>query len=315
MGLGGIQRGAQKQSPLGIPCRRAPACSSSLPVDSPPKRPPPPWLSRPRLSDLRIWDCLFVPAAGSRGALEPAIADLVPYWDQFAVERLCTYFHVGLATQARKTDFTADDSREIHRCLERWPDRLIGGVVLNAALPEQSREQLERWVNDGPMVAVLFPSSPQTLPCTHPNFDPLVRRAHELGALIVQHTWLKTGGKGSAGESTPLELAELARRYPETRFVCVHAGGEWEKGLRAIRDLPNVLIETSGFDPTAGFLELAVREIGVERILFGRERGFATEYAKVLGAEVREEARRAIMGGNLRRELAPAFRRKGWAIP
>jgi predicted TIM-barrel fold metal-dependent hydrolase len=284
-------------------------------VASPPPWPASAWLSHQRLAALRIWDCLFVPAAGPPGTLERSIAGLVPYWDRFAVERLCTYFHVGLATQARQTDFNADDAREIHRCLARWPDRLIGGVVLNAARPDESRAQLERWVGDGPMVAVLFPSSPQTLPCTHPNFDPLVRRAHELGALIVQHTWFKTGGKGSPGESTPLELAELARRYPEVRFVCVHAGGEWEKGLRAIRDRPNVLIETSGFDPTAGFLEMAAREIGVERILFGRERGFATEFAKVLGADLDEEARRAILGGNLRRELAPVFRRKGWALP
>jgi len=284
-------------------------------VEPPSSWPAPAWLSRQRLASLRIWDCLFVPAAGPRGTLEGAIAELVPYWDRFAVERLCAYFHVGLATQARRTEFSADDAREIHHCLGRWPERLVGGVVLNAALPEKSRDQLERWVGDGPMVAVLFPSSPQTLPCTHPNFGPLVRRAHELGALIVQHTWFKTGGKGSPGESTPLELAELARRYPEIRFVCVHAGGEWEKGLRAIRDRPNVLIETSGFDPTSGFLEMAVREIGVERILFGRERGFATEFAKVLGAGLGEEARRAIMGGNLRRELGPAFRRKGWALP
>lgn len=252
---------------------------------------------------------------GPRGALERAVAEQEPYWERFALERLCAYFHVGLATHARQTEFGAEDAREIERCLARWPDRLVGGVVLNAARPEASRAQLERWIADGPLVAVLFPSSPQTLPCTHPNFDPLVRRAHELGALVVQHTWDKTGGKGSAGESTPAELAELAGRYPEIRFVCVHAGGEWEKGLRAIRDRPNVLIETSGFDPTAGFLEMAVREIGVERILYGRERSHATELAKVLGADLPESARRAIFGGNLRRELAPAFRRKGWSAP
>lgn len=276
----------------------------------------PAWLARPRLAALRIWDCLYVPGAGGApGALERAIAEQEPYWDRFALERLCAYFHVGLATHARQATFGAEDAREIERCLARWPARLLGGIVLNAARPEAARVQLERWVADGPMVAVLFPSSPQTLPCTHPNFDPLVRRVHELGALVVQHTWDKTGGKGSAGESTPLELAELARRHPDIRFVCVHAGGEWEKGLRAIRDQPNVLIETSGFDPTAGFLEMAVREIGADRILYGRERSHATELAKVLGADLGDPARRAIFGGNLRRELAPAFRRKGWATP
>lgn len=165
------------------------------------------------------------------------------------------------------------------------------------------------------MVGVLFTSSAQTLPCSHPNFDRILPRARELGALVVQHTWFKNGGKGSVGESTPTELAELARRYPEITFVCVHAGGEWEKGLRAIRDCGNVVVEISGFDPTAGFLEMAIREVGAQRVLFARERSFATELAKVLDAGITDEERRLVFGGNLRRVLTPLFQRKGWPVP
>jgi predicted TIM-barrel fold metal-dependent hydrolase len=107
----------------------------------------------------------------------------------------------------------------------------------------------------------------------------------------------------------------VARRYPDTTFVCVHAGGEWEKGLRAIRDCGNVLVEVSGFDPTAGFVEMAVREIGAARILFGRERSFATELGKVLGAAISDDDRGQILGGNLRRVLTPILRRKGSETP
>lgn len=278
--------------------------------------PEPAWIARERLAQSRIWDCLYYvpPATGVRGAMEQSIAALMPQFDRFAIERLCAYFHLGMGTSLQKTDFTPENEREIRHCLERWPNRLLGCATLNASMPEKCLEYMDRWVKDGPMIGVLFPSTPQTLPCTHPNFDRLVQRAHELDALIVQHTWFKNGGKGSVGESTPAELAELARRYPGTTFVCVHAGGEWEKGLRAIQDCPNVLIETSGFDPTAGFLEMAVRELGAKRIMFGRERSFATELAKVLGAEISDDDRRLIFGANLRRVLAPIFRRKGWAI-
>ncbi len=254
-----------------------------------------------------------MPATGAPGTSTEAIQALEPHFDAFAVERLCAYFHVGMQTVPREREFTLEAAAEIDLCLVRWRGRLIGGAILNAAAPERCLERIEHWIGQGPMVAALFPSSAQTLPCTHANFEKIYGRLHELGALIVQHTWFKNGGKSSAGESTPAELAEVARRHPEIRFVCVHAGGEWEKGLRAVRDCGNVLVEISGFDPTAGFLEMAVREVGASRILFARERSFGTELAKVLGADVTDEERKQVLGGNLRRVLGPILRRKGWA--
>jgi len=298
-----------------LPDRVHPPLPSPIPLSEVSGWHAPEWLSTPRLAAWRIWDCLFVPAGLGEGGIERSIESLLPQLDRFSIERLCTYFPVGLETSLRRREESPDYAATIERCLQRWPDRLIGGIILNAAEPEQCLEHLDRWVRHGPMVAVLFPSSPLTLPCTHPNFDPIMRRGRELGVLMVQHTWFKSDGKGSAGESTPDELAELARRHPEVTFVCVHAGGEWEKGIRAIRNCPNVVIETSGFDPTAGFIEMAVAELGAERILFGRERSFATELAKVFGARITEEARRLILGGNLRRLLTGLAVRRGGASP
>jgi predicted TIM-barrel fold metal-dependent hydrolase len=163
-------------------------------------------------------------------------------------------------------------------------------------------------VKNGPAVGVYFKSTPPgCLACDHPNFDPIVQRCGELGVLIMQHTWFKAQGKGDPGESTPAELATLARRHPAITFVSAHAGGDWERGLRAVRDCPNVLVETSGFDPTAGFVEMAVRELGAERIIFGghfMSRSAGTEMGKILGANITDEQRRLIFGGNLRRLLA-----------
>lgn len=282
-------------------------------MEANPAWPRPAWLAREALARWRIWDALFVPAAGPAGAIERSIETLQPQFEQFALERLCTYFPVGMEALPREPAYGPATAREIERCLERWRPRLIPGAILNAAAPERCLERIEEWIGRGPMVAALFPSSALTVPCTHPHFERIYLRLHELGALIVQHTWFKNGGKTSAGESTPAELAEVARRFPQVTFVCVHAGGEWEQGLRAIRDCANVVVETSGFDPTAGFLPMAIREIGAARILFARERSFATELAKVFDAGVSDTDRELIFGGNLRRLLAPILRRKGRA--
>jgi len=68
-------------------------------------------------------------------------------------------------------------------------------------------------------------------------------------------------------------------------------------------------VETSGFDPTAGFIEMAVRELGAERIIFGSHlpsRSLGTELCKVTAANISEADKRLILGTNFRQLLTPA---------
>ena len=137
--------------------------------------------------------------------------------------------------------------------------------------------------------------------------------AAELQAPILQHTWSKITGN-LPGESTADDLAVLAARHPAASFIAAHTGGDWEIGIRAIRATPNVTAEICGGDPTSGMVEMAVRELGAERVIYGSDfpgRSFASQLAKVLGAEIPEEARRLILAGNLRRMLTPICTAKG----
>ena len=149
--------------------------------------------------------------------------------------------------------------------------------------------------------------------CNAPSLDPIVARAAEHKAIVFQHTWLKITGN-LPGESTPMELAELAARHPDAILVCGHSGGDWELGIRAIRPYKNVYADLAGGDPTAGFTEMAVRELGAERVLYGSDAGgrsFASQLAKVYGARISDDDKRLILGGNLRRLLTPILKSKG----
>ncbi len=246
-------------------------------------------------------------------AVAQVIAEIRRSWPAVQMgrfEKLCYFAHVGLGTtgDAALETKLRSDPEAIEKPLKQWPDRLLGMIQLNASDVRGSLEALDRWLRDGPMLGVYFPGGgPAAVACTDRNYDPLVSRIHELGGVIMQHTWFKTGGKEGPGESTPAELALLARRFPEQKFICAHAGGEWEQGIRAVRDVPNVLVETSGFDATAGFIEMAVRELGARRIVFGSHlpsRSLGTELGKVIGADVSERDKRLILGENYRRLLA-----------
>lgn len=267
--------------------------------------------SRQQLKRYRIWDSYFTPAHSHPGVdgKKKLIDDFER--SRFALdlgqfEKACYFAHVGLGTTG-----DAAVERLLHSQPERvleplgyWPDRLIGMIQVNPKDVTESLSAIDRWLGEGPMKGVYFSGGgPAALPCNHPNVRALVERVSDVGGVIMQHTWYKTGGKQSAGESTPAELAQLAKRFPKQVFLCAHAGGEWEKGIRAIKSTPNVWIETSGFDATAGFLEMAVRELGDRRIVFGSHlpsRSLGTELGKVLGAELTETNKHRILGENFR---------------
>ena len=143
--------------------------------------------------------------------------------------------------------------------------------------------------------------------------DPIVERAIELKAPVLQHTFVKVTGNLPA-ESTPDHLAQLAARHPRASFIAAHVGGQWEWGIRAIRATANVTAEICGSDPTAGMVEMAVRELGAGRVMYGSDfggRSFASQLAKVHGADIPDEAKRLILGGNIRRMLEPILAAKG----
>jgi predicted TIM-barrel fold metal-dependent hydrolase len=176
-----------------------------------------------------------------------------------------------------------------------------------------SLQELDRCVRDGPMVGVKLWVAKR---CNAPELDPIVEHAASLEAVVLQHTYMKITGN-LPGESVPSDIAELARRHPSAPLIAAHSGADWELGIRALRRTKNVAVDICGFDPTAGVVEMAVRELGAERVLYGSDAGlrtFASQLAKVMGADIPESARSLILGGNLKRMLAPILKAKGYKL-
>src|SRR5262249_5669026 len=198
---------------------------------------------------------------------------------------------------------------EVLQALEHWRHRAFGFVYSNPNHLEFSLAEFDRCVRDGPMVGVKLWTARRA---NEPQLDPIIERAAAAKGVIFQHTWLKTGGNLS-GESTPMDLVELARRHPSVPMICGHTGGAWERGIRVIRDVKNLSADLAGSDPTAGFVEMAVRELGAERVIYGSDTGgrsFASQLGKVMGAAIPEAAKRLILGENLKRMLTPILQAK-----
>jgi uncharacterized protein len=240
---------------------------------------------------------------------EERMAGLLKFADRMGVERVVLFMGFPFLT-----DPTPDQLRhqndQVLQAISHYHDRAFAFVYLSAKHPDASLRELDRCVKDGPMVGVKLWVARR---CHEAEIDPVIARAAELKGPILQHTWIKATGN-LAGESTPMDLAALAKRHPKAAFICGHSGGDWALGLRAIRDCPNVVTETGGSDPTTGFVEMAVRELGAERVLYGSDAGgrsFASQIAKVQGADVPDTAKRLIFKENLKRLLTPIFTAKG----
>jgi predicted TIM-barrel fold metal-dependent hydrolase len=248
------------------------------------------------------------------------------YVDRMGVERVFALDIGGSRSDIFQTAATV--ARQQRELLEREKDRVSGIIWIDPTDPDKSLKKMEDWIRNGPCVGIKYrfreyvSRNPGALTCSHPNNDPIIRLARDLGAVVYIHTWLQVGGNprrpgggNYPGESTPMDVAQLAQRFPDYPLICGHSGGDWELGIRAIRPYKNIYLEFAGSDSHSGEVDLAAKELGVDRIVWGGHgpsRSFATEMSKILDADLDEAGRMQVFGGNLRRIAAPIFRSKGY---
>lgn len=257
-----------------------------------------------------LWDnhCHISGVAGETAA--ERIDWLIRVADRVGVEKLCVHLGRHLGGENPSPEQLRSDNDFVLDAVRHAKGRALGYVYLNPNHLDFSLQEFDRCVKDGPMVGVKLWVAKR---CSAAELDPIIRRAAEQQAVVYQHTWIKVGGN-QPGESSPMDLVELSRRHPGVKLICGHSGGDWEKGIRMIRSSPNLHLEIAGSDPTSGFVEMAVRELGAERIVYGSDvsgRSFASQIAKVAGAAIPESAKRLILRENLRRLLQPILKAKG----
>jgi len=260
---------------------------------------------------FRIWDVHSHLHSAPGDTPEARMEVLIRCADRLGIERII--LSQGYSADLHPTqDQLREENNRVMRAVRRFPERAYGSVYLSPSFLDFSLQEFDRCVRDGPMVGV--GELEADMRCNAPELDPIVERAISMKAPILQHTWLKVDGN-LPGESSPYDLVDLAGRHPAANFICAHTGGDWERGIRIIRNTRNIWAEMAGFDPTAGVVEMAVRELGPERVVYGSDvggRSFASQLAKVMGADIPDSAKELVLGGNLRRLLTPALRAKGY---
>jgi predicted TIM-barrel fold metal-dependent hydrolase len=200
-----------------------------------------------------------------------------------------------------------EGNRLLAEDMKRYPDRIIGYCSIpSARFGKKAVDEVQRCYEVYGMRGLKVIHQTAGLgsyslltSIDDPLMDPIFEKAAEYGMIILAH-------------SNPDECMALSKRVPEARLLMAHAGGcptamgDWHKAIEAAKQYPNILLDTASSQSDMGYLEAIVAAIGPERLIFGTDMPLIDPYfglAKVTGADLTDEQKALILGGNIQRLL------------
>jgi predicted TIM-barrel fold metal-dependent hydrolase len=168
---------------------------------------------------------------------------------------------------------TPDDfvraNRYVAEQVDRYPDRLVGAVVVNPLFRELASHEIERFHELGFRAVKLHPIFHGHYHVNGGAVDEVAALAGRLGLPLVIHS------DYASPVCSPYEVVGLAHRFPGTTFVLLHLGLQPEmcKLTPTIaRDTPNVILDTSQTpDFPRDVFAHPVQVVGAERVVFGSD--------------------------------------------
>ena len=196
----------------------------------------------------------------------------------------------------------AEANLSARRFAETLPDRVRWYVYLNP-LNENWRRELDEGIAAGAVGIKLWISLKDNSGDMSRTSE-VLGRAGELDVPVLFHTYNRTDDL-LPGELDVRDVADLARRFPATKMIAAHAGGNWRQTMAILHDgPPNTFVDISGCYPEAGMVDGLVAALGRERVLFGSDlpaRTVASQLAKVLFSGLDDESKEDVLWRNAAR--------------
>ncbi|MGA8542763.1 MAG: amidohydrolase family protein [Thermoplasmata archaeon] len=226
----------------------------------------------------------------------------------------------GLAIQIIETPNARAGLTESRSILETSGGRLRPVVTVDPTKGSTSVEEtLSLWEHEEGMAGIkLFPGYRPFYP-HDPRLAPVYEFAHRRGFPVLVHQGDTLHRDGLVKYARPVELDEVAVRYPDVRFVLCHFGNPWvEEAAEIVYKNENMYVDTSGLlgHPSTPFFPRMVEQCRVrllnaiisigstDRVLYGSD--WPLEELKVAvelvdGLDLPLADREKILGGNARR--------------
>lgn len=153
----------------------------------------------------------------------------------------------------------------VYECYKEYPDRILPYAFINPKAPD-AHEEIDLCLGERGFKAVKFHSWKHGYYADNtPQLDEILTHIEKYGVHVQTHV-------GTSPLSTPFVWMRLAKKHPNINFLFTHMGCR-EFGysvIEAVRDIPNIYLETSVIYDTDVLLK--VKEcVGAKRIVFGTD--------------------------------------------
>ncbi|MBX3440625.1 MAG: amidohydrolase family protein [Planctomycetaceae bacterium] len=201
-------------------------------------------------------------------------------------------------------DAVRDANNSILAAMRRFPGRIEGYCFVQPGNGAAALDEIDRCLDAGMMGVKLY----NQFKYNNPVIFPIAERCVERRIPFLGHSAFLTDPATLAVQprtSNALEFGELSTRYPELMLILGHVngGGDWEWAIKALRDFPNVFVDTSGSVQEDDAVGLCVRELGHHRVLFATDLTMEGGVGKILSAELTSEQREDVFWRNFQRIL------------
>lgn len=166
--------------------------------------------------------------------------------------------------------------------------------VLKRGIEEQGMSGVKLWVSTF---------------CDDPCVYPLAEKMIEYGIPLLIHSFWKAKLELPT-ETTGVNVANLAKRYPELKIIMAHLGGNCYDGIPAICDYKNVWVDMSSSIFRADDIDYTVERLGAERVLLGSDMigTYLTNVGQILEADLTDEERELIFSKNAIKVFDTSFK-------
>lgn len=184
----------------------------------------------------------------------PSTSDILAVAKMFGIERTCLAASVAIladmeAGNAQLAQAIGDD------------ERLLGYVVVNPNNPEQSVEELRKYLGSKRFIGAKMHSTHHGQPLDSPESMHIIKSLLRFDKPLFVH---------APAEQSLRELEQLAKAYVSCTFVLANMGDDnWPAALRMAKRTVNVMLDVGGTSPDADRIKMAVEQVGAHRLVFG----------------------------------------------
>lgn len=194
-------------------------------------------------------------------------------------------------------------NNETHGLMKKYPGYVTGFCHLNPVLGGRAvMREVERCAALGFRAIKLEIANN----ARDASMRPVMVAAEKHNLVVLQHAWSMTKIRQRSYHTDPEDAGLLARRFPNVRIIMAHLTGCGVRGVLAVKDCDNLVVDTSGAAPEAGIVEYAVEKLGADRVVYGSDapiRDFAVALARITGSRLDAKTQRKILCENARNLL------------